>query len=56
MLAAGNDEEQQVEATELRPVEYLEMMSQELATFEAEYQHIVRSLQPGALVQLSLSS
>ncbi|KAE9270917.1 hypothetical protein PR003_g30670 [Phytophthora rubi] len=45
VLAAGDDEEQQVEATELRPVEYLEMMSQELATFEAEYQHIEALLQ-----------
>lgn len=43
MLGDGNEEEeQQIEATELRPVDYLQMMSQELATFEAEYQHIVR--------------
>ncbi|KAG6599662.1 uncharacterized protein IUM83_13204 [Phytophthora cinnamomi] len=38
--AAEDGQEQQVEATQLRPVDYLQMMSQELATFEAEYQHI----------------
>ncbi|CAI5734522.1 unnamed protein product [Peronospora destructor] len=37
-MRRGGD--QQVEATQLRPVDYLQMMSQELATFEAEYQHI----------------
>ncbi|GMF16655.1 unnamed protein product [Phytophthora fragariaefolia] len=42
VLTAAGDEGQQVQATELRPVDYLQMMSQELATFEAEYQHIVR--------------
>ncbi|KAJ8525183.1 hypothetical protein ON010_g15931 [Phytophthora cinnamomi] len=53
-----------VEATQLRPVDYLQMMSQELATFEAEYQHIrlpsanssASQQQPGTrhLLQLSL--
>lgn len=43
LIVLGDDDgEQQVEATQLRPVDYLQIMSQELATFEAEYQHIVR--------------
>ncbi|CAH0485948.1 unnamed protein product [Peronospora farinosa] len=40
VLGRKDDVDQQVEATQLRPVDYLQMMSQELATFEAEYQHI----------------
>ncbi|CAI5740721.1 unnamed protein product [Hyaloperonospora brassicae] len=35
-----DDNQVPVNATALRPVDYLQMMSQELATFEAEYQHI----------------
>ncbi|KAI9917828.1 hypothetical protein PsorP6_012709 [Peronosclerospora sorghi] len=40
------DEHVQVEATRLRPVDYFQMMSHQVATFEAEYQHLE------ALVQL----
>jgi hypothetical protein len=42
LVLSGADGEQQGDAMALRPVDYLQMMSQELATFEAEYQHIVR--------------
>ncbi|CAH0481189.1 unnamed protein product [Peronospora belbahrii] len=35
-----DDGDQEVKATQLRPVDYLQMISHELATFEAEYQHI----------------
>ncbi|RAW32982.1 hypothetical protein PC110_g10693 [Phytophthora cactorum] len=45
VLNMSDEEERQFVATELRPVEYLQMMSQELATFEAEYQHIEALLQ-----------
>ncbi|ETK85064.1 hypothetical protein F441_10205 [Phytophthora nicotianae CJ01A1] len=45
VLAVGGEDEQQIVAIELRPVDYLQMMSQELATFEAEYQHIEALLQ-----------
>ncbi|KAL4111480.1 hypothetical protein PRIC1_003158 [Phytophthora ramorum] len=44
-IVMAGEGEQQVEATELRLVDYLQMMSQELATFEAEYQHIETLLQ-----------
>uniref|UniRef100_M4C485 Uncharacterized protein n=1 Tax=Hyaloperonospora arabidopsidis (strain Emoy2) TaxID=559515 RepID=M4C485_HYAAE len=38
----GDNSQVPVEPTALRPVDYFQMMYQELATFEAEYQHIVR--------------
>ncbi|KAG7392180.1 hypothetical protein PHYPSEUDO_001903 [Phytophthora pseudosyringae] len=45
VLGLRDGGEQQVDATQLTPVDYLQMMSQELATFEAEYQHIEALLQ-----------
>uniref|UniRef100_M4C484 Uncharacterized protein n=1 Tax=Hyaloperonospora arabidopsidis (strain Emoy2) TaxID=559515 RepID=M4C484_HYAAE len=36
----GDNSQVPVEPTALRPVDYFQMMYQELATFEAEYQHI----------------
>eukprot|EP00644_Phytophthora_capsici_P012900 jgi/Phyca11/560600/estExt2_Genewise1.C_PHYCAscaffold_50315 len=38
----SSDEDDTFDVMELRAVDYLQMISQELATFEAEYQHIVR--------------
>uniref|UniRef100_A0AAV1UQI4 Uncharacterized protein n=1 Tax=Peronospora matthiolae TaxID=2874970 RepID=A0AAV1UQI4_9STRA len=38
--SCGDDSQVPVEPTALRPVDYFQMMNQELATFEAEYQHI----------------
>ncbi|KAF4132639.1 hypothetical protein GN958_ATG18168 [Phytophthora infestans] len=46
IVRSDDDEgEQQVSATGLRPVDYFQMISQELATLEAEYQHIEALLQ-----------
>ncbi|KAL3661757.1 hypothetical protein V7S43_013053 [Phytophthora oleae] len=41
----SSDEGDKLDVTELRAVDYLQMISQELATFEAEYQHIEALLQ-----------
>ncbi|KAK1943744.1 hypothetical protein P3T76_005140 [Phytophthora citrophthora] len=41
----SSDEDDKLVVTELRAVDYLQMISQELATFEAEYQHIEALLQ-----------
>ncbi|POM66360.1 Hypothetical protein PHPALM_17789 [Phytophthora palmivora] len=45
IVLAERDECERIEATRLRPVDYLQMINQELATFEAEYQHIEALLQ-----------